>query len=119
MGACGFERLDGEWLVLIWCAATNVRLQWALRTCRIERLDGDWLVLMWRAATDARLHWAIVEGSVYMGNGWFCREHSKNPGHRFMRRENAASTWEFGSKMCSRMKWKVGETLASTAYPEI
>ena len=21
------------------------------------------------------------------------REHSKNPGHRFMRRENAASTW--------------------------
>ena len=32
------------------------------------------------------------------------REHSKNPGHRFMRRENAASTWGFGSKMCSRMQ---------------
>ena len=30
VGACGIERLDGEWLVLMWCAATDVRLQWAL-----------------------------------------------------------------------------------------
>ena len=30
MGGCGIERLDGEWLVLMWYAATDVRLEWAL-----------------------------------------------------------------------------------------
>ena len=31
---------------------------------RIERLDGEWLVLMWCAATDVRLEWVLVESSV-------------------------------------------------------
>ena len=30
MGTCGIERLDGEWLVLMWCAASDVRLKWGL-----------------------------------------------------------------------------------------
>ena len=38
---------------------------------RIERLDGEWLVLMWCAATDVRLERVLVESSVYMGNGGF------------------------------------------------
>ena len=33
MGTCGIERLDGEWLVLVWCAATDVRLEWVLVEC--------------------------------------------------------------------------------------
>ena len=61
-GACGIERLDGGWLVLMWCAATDVRLEKG--ACGIERLDGEWLVLMWCAATDVRLEWVLVESSV-------------------------------------------------------
>ena len=30
----------------------------------IERLDGEWLVLMCCDATDVRLEWALVESSV-------------------------------------------------------
>ena len=30
VGASGIERLNGEWLVLMWCAATDGGLQWAL-----------------------------------------------------------------------------------------
>ena len=32
--------------------------------CRIERLDGEWLVLMWCTATDVRLEWVLVQSSV-------------------------------------------------------
>ena len=47
----GIEHLDGEWLVLMWYAATEI-------------LDGGGLVLMWCAATDVRLEWVLVESSV-------------------------------------------------------
>ena len=30
----------------------------------IERLVGEWLVLMWCAAGDVRLEWVLVESSV-------------------------------------------------------
>ena len=43
-------------------AATDVRLE--VGACGIERLDVEWLVLMWCAATDIRLEWVLVESSV-------------------------------------------------------
>ena len=30
VGACGMERLVGEWLGRIWCPAGDVRLEWVL-----------------------------------------------------------------------------------------
>ena len=43
----------------MWCRAANdVRLQWALVESSV--LDGERLVLMWCAATDVRLRWALV-----------------------------------------------------------
>ena len=38
VGACGIERLDGEWLVLMLCAATDMV---SVGTCGIECLDGS------------------------------------------------------------------------------
>ena len=29
-GACGMEFLDGDWLGWMWCAATDVSLEWVL-----------------------------------------------------------------------------------------
>ena len=47
-----------------WCASR-------VCTCGIEHLDGEWLVLVYCAATDACLEFVLVELNVYMGNGWF------------------------------------------------
>ena len=47
----------------MWCAATDVRPS-RVGACGIERLDGEWLVLMWSAASDVRLQWALVGSSV-------------------------------------------------------
>ena len=32
--------------------------------CGIERLDGEWLVLMGPAPTDGSLEWVLVESSI-------------------------------------------------------
>ena len=91
-----WKRLDGEWLVLMCCDATDVRLEFG--ACGMKRLDGERLGLMCSAAslmrvssgclwneasrrgtagfdvfccvTDARLEWVLVESSVYRGNSW-------------------------------------------------
>ena len=39
-GACGIERLQGEWLDLMCCGVSRTG------ACGIERLHGGWLVLM-------------------------------------------------------------------------
>ena len=39
--------------------------------CGIERPHGEWLVLMCCDATDVRLERLPAESSVHMGNGWF------------------------------------------------
>ena len=39
--------------------------------CGIERPHGEWLVLMCCDSTDVRLELLPAESSVYMRNGWF------------------------------------------------
>ena len=51
------------------CDATDVCL--GAGAGEIERLHGEWLVLMCCDATDVRLERLPAESSVYMGNGWF------------------------------------------------
>ena len=47
-------------------------ISWSrVAACGIEHLDGEWLVLMWCVATDVRLKWALLESCVWMGTGWF------------------------------------------------
>ena len=51
--------------------ATDERLERTHEgACGIERLDGEWLGWMCCAATDVRLGWVLVESSVQMGNRW-------------------------------------------------
>ena len=90
-------RLDGQWLVWACCDATDVCLVHALGS----RASPWGLAGFDVIGVGPKI---VARGAAKGANGMWISSAFRYPGHRFMRRENAASTWGFGSKMCSRMQ---------------
>ena len=102
--------------------------------CEIDRLHGEWLLWTCCDATDECLVRALLNRAVALGLAGcdvgprLQPKHQNSecgfrvlfdtPGHRFMRRQEAASTWGFGAKMCFKTQRKALETPASAAYPK-